>query len=118
MTAANDAYRAALAEAKKPLKHHNKPTRCEGYWFPSQKEANSWKSLRLLEKSKAISALQRQVRYPLEVNGQKVTTYVADFDYWENGVHVTEDAKGMLTQVFRIKAKLFKAVHGREIRIV
>jgi hypothetical protein len=56
------------------------------------------------------------VRYPLEVNGVPVATYVADFVYSEAGREVVEDAKGVLLDVYKIKRKLMLALHGIEIR--
>ena len=38
-------------------------------------------------------------------------TYTADFKYVEHGHLVVEDVKGVRTQVFRVKAKLFQWQH-------
>jgi hypothetical protein len=60
-----------------------------------------------------IYGLRLQPRYPLTVNGVKVGTYVADFAYVDAaGDDVVEDVKGVRTPVFKLKAKLMKAVHG------
>ncbi|MBV5282188.1 MAG: DUF1064 domain-containing protein [Paludibacter sp.] len=42
-------------------------------------------------------------------------TYKADFVYYENGKLVVVDAKGMKTEVYRIKKKLMLFIHGIKI---
>lgn len=71
-----------------------------------------------MEKARVIRDLELQPRYPLVVNGVKVATYVGDFRYREDGVLVLEDAKGVRTREYRLKAKLMKALFGIEIREV
>lgn len=115
-------------------------TKCQvnGEVFDSKKEARRWQELRLLEKAGEISDLRRQVKYILipaqkeykvEIlkNGspkrtervvERECTYVADFVYEENGKTIVEDAKGMKTEVYRIKKKLMLYVHGIKIREV
>lgn len=60
-----------------------------------------------------------QKRYPLHVNGIEVFKYVPDYDYPHNGVWVTEDVKGSLTDVYKIKRKMFIAqyVHNNPHRV-
>jgi hypothetical protein len=53
-----------------------------------------------------------QPRFPIEINGRKVCTYIADFSYNSYGSRVVEDVKGMKTATYRLKAKLVEAVHG------
>lgn len=67
-----------------------------------------------------IRELQCQVRYPLVVNGAKISTYVADFVYRdvETGAVVVEDAKGYPTREYIMKARLMVALYGFEIREV
>lgn len=100
-------------------KYRSIPTIIDGIKFDSRKEAARWIELRLLEKARLISGLQRQVKYDLVVNGTKVCSYVADAVYIENGELVVEDTKSVATQtpVFRLKAKLMAAIHGIKIRI-
>lgn len=86
-----------------------------GVKYQSRKEAARHGVLLLLEGKGLITDLRAQVKYPLEVNGLKVCDYIADFVYVEGGVTVVEDAKGARTREYRIKAKLFRAVHGFSI---
>lgn len=104
-------------------KYHNKKIEVDGETFDSTKEYSRWCGLKMLEKGHAISDLKRQVRYELipsqRVNGKVVErpiTYVADFTYIENGKQIVEDCKGAITDVYIIKRKLMRFVHGIEIR--
>ena len=83
--------------------------------FDSRREARRHEQLLLLEKARDIADLKRQVPFRLEVNGELVCTYKADFTYIKKGVLVVEDAKGCKTPVYRLKKKLMRAVHGIEI---
>jgi hypothetical protein len=97
----------------------NKITEVDGVNFHSKKEADRWLVLRELEKRGRVRDLKRQVRFPLDVNGYIVTTYIADFTYIEVGQgeqYVVEDTKGFRTDLYKLKAKLFEAVKGFKIR--
>jgi hypothetical protein len=89
-------------------------TEASGIKFHSRREAKRYMDLRMMEEAGEIKDLKRQVVYPIEVNGMKVCEYVADFVY-EKGEIVVEDAKGYRTEMFNLKAKLMKAVHGVEV---
>lgn len=92
-----------------------KPTIVDNIRFSSKREARRYSELRLLERAGEIGALVLQPRYPLKVNGKLICTYVADFEYYPGDprkAKVVEDAKGVRTPVFAIKAKLFEALHG------
>lgn len=106
-----NAFRPALA-GRKPSKYRNVPITVDGIFFPSKREARRWGELKLQERAKYITDLARQVKYRLEVNGQLVAIYIADFEYRRNGVLVTEDSKGVRTKDYIIKAKLMCAIHG------
>lgn len=100
-------------------KYRNEPVEIDGRRFASKAEGKRYAELRLLERAGEIRDLRCQPRYDLAVNGQKICTYVGDFAYLNRtGTPVTEDVKGYRTDVFEIKAKLFRAVLGREIVIV
>ena len=45
--------------------------------------------------------------------------YIADFQYIENGKTIVEDVKGMQTDVFKLKHKIFEKVYpDLELRII
>ncbi len=93
-------------------KYHNKRTQVDNLMFASKKEAQRYRELALLQRAGKITDLCMQVPYPLVVNGQLVCRYVADFTYTDReGRQHVEDAKGVVTQVYRLKRKLMKAVY-------
>ena len=96
-------------------KYRNRKIEVDGIKFDSLKEARRYKELKLLERNGDISALELQPRFELlskYKNGEgksiRKMDYVADFKYIEDGQVVIEDTKGMKTQVYNIKKKLFE----------
>ncbi len=114
-----DQYRALSAKPRRS-KFGAVRTTLDGITFASKLEAARWGQLKLLEQAGEIRDLRRQVRHRFEVAGHHVCDYVSDFDYLTStGLPVTEDCKGgPLTAAFRVKARLFRALRGREIQIV
>ncbi len=98
-------------------KYRAKRTVIDGITFASRGEALRYQDLRCMEKAGRIKDLQLQVAYPMSVNGYKLCTYVADFVYLEDGKKIVEDFKGVRTPIFRLKAKMMKALLGIELRI-
>lgn len=103
-------------------KYHAKKTTVDGITFDSRREADRYLVLKSMEEGGGIENLRRQVRYELvpafDVDGRhyRPVYYVADFVYMENGKEVVEDVKGMMTDVYRLKAKLFAYRYGMSIR--
>lgn len=93
-----------------------------GITFDSRKEADRYLVLKGMEEDGSIEDLRRQVRYELvpafDVDGKhyRPVYYVADFVYTEDGKEVVEDVKGMKTDVYRLKSKLFARRYGLSIR--
>lgn len=82
----------------------------------SKWEAKRWAELRMLQELGEIADLQRQVRYPLAVNGDHICDWIPDFRYRRirDGMIVVEDAKSPRTRTqpdYRIKVKLFQAIY-------
>lgn len=98
-------------------KYGAKPTFVDGMRFDSRGEAKRWGELRLMERAGQIENLERQVPYRLEVGGELITKYVADFRYFDRAKRevVVEDFKGVRTPEYRIKQKLMRALHRVEI---
>ena len=86
--------------------------------FDSKAEAKRYFDLKLMEKAGIIRNLQRQTRWPLMVKNVVVCHYVSDFDYDAHGTPVVEDTKGMITPLYKLKAKMFEAQYGFAIREV
>lgn len=103
-------------------KYHAKKTCVDGITFDSRREADRYLVLKSMEENGAIEDLRRQVRYELvpafDVDGKhyRPVYYVADFVYAENGKEVVEDVKGMRTDVYRLKSKLFARRYGKVIK--
>lgn len=92
-------------------KYRNQKIMVDGELFDSKGEADRFSQLKLLERAKVVSCVSRQPRFIMSVNGREVCELRADFAYYENGRQVIEDFKGMMTTEFRLKLKLFKALH-------
>ena len=94
----------------------------DGITFDSKREAYRYLALKSMEDEGSIEDLRRQVRYELipafDVDGKhyRPVYYVADFVYREDGREVVEDVKGMRTDVYRLKNKLFARRYGKAIR--
>lgn len=95
-------------------KYRNKKAQIDMYVFDSVRESQRYKELKLLQRAKQISNLRLQVPFLLQEgfkkNGKtyREINYIADFVYEENGQTVVEDTKGMKTETFKIKQKLFE----------
>ncbi len=87
----------------------------DGIIFDSTCEAEAWRILKLWEAAGAITELEVQPEFQLEpgfvIDGKKVRAikYRADFLFVKDGRKTVVDVKGVRTQAFDIKAKLFKA---------
>lgn len=94
------------------------PTVVDNVRFASKREAAHYESLKVLFHYGKIASLELQPRFRLEVNGELICTYVADFRYVDllSLKTIIEDVKGMKTPAYRLKKKLMKAIHGIEIR--
>lgn len=96
-------------------KYRNRKTVVDGITFDSQREAKRWQALTLMQTAGEISELERQVRYPIRVNGHEVCCYISDATYRKDGKLVVEDAKGHRTRVYILKRKLMKAALGIDV---
>lgn len=85
--------------------------------FDSKAELRRWCDLKLLERAGEIRNLERQVRFPIAINGVHVCDYIADFVFFEGEQRVVEDKKGVQTDVFKLKAKLMLALYGVTVRL-
>lgn len=103
-------------------KYHAKKTCVDGIVFDSKREADRYIVLKSMEEDGTIEDLRRQVRYELvpafDVDGRhyRPVYYVADFVYREGGHEVIEDVKGMMTDIYKLKRKLFARRYGMSIK--
>lgn len=87
----------------------------DGYTFDSLAELRRYRELRMLESAGVIAGLEVHPRYPLVVNGVEVANYLADFSYIEGGQQKVEDVKGVRLPLYRLKAKLMRAIYGIKV---
>lgn len=96
-------------------KYNAKKSTVDGHTFDSIREAERYRELKLLEKGKEIRNLVLQPRFLLQdkFKDKSGTThrkieYVADFMYIDKcGKTIVEDVKGVLTDVYKLKKKMF-----------
>lgn len=95
----------------------------DGILFSSKAEMRRYNELRLLQKAKKIKDLAIQPKFLLlkgfTKNGKvyRPIHYVADFIYYdiEKKKKVVEDVKGLETEVFKLKEKLFAFISDLEL---
>ena len=103
-----------LSEEKKH-KYNAKKTEFNGKKYPSQHEANRAAELQLLLKAGEIVNVIEQVPFKLS----ETITYIADFVILnKDGTYIVEDAKGVMTDVYKLKKRLFREKYGFDIREV
>lgn len=99
-------------------------TYVDGIRFDSMKEARRYQELQLMERAGAIEDLELQPKFLLQesfrLDGKthRKIEYIADFKYWdvEKGSWVVEDVKGVKTEVYKIKKKLFLKIYGEDYK--
>jgi hypothetical protein len=113
-----------IAAGKKESKYHAQKTEIDGITFDSKKESKDWRQLCMLEASGGISNLRRQVQFELQpkfTNNKgehiRAINYVADFVYEKDGKTYVQDSKGMKTDVYKIKRKMFEYKYPQYIFI-
>lgn len=109
-----------MYQVKRFNKYRNESTVYNGTYYASKLEAAVARELDFRLKARKGDPLRilnwdKQIRVPIVINGETVCTYIVDFRYQkEDKTIVWCEAKGMETDVFRIKKKLFEAVYLKE----
>lgn len=101
---------------QKQHKYRAKTVYHNGIKFDSKREGDRYIKLKLMEKAGVIKDLKIQPKFELQPkfdkDGQhyRPIFYVADFQYilCETGKTIIEDSKGMKTQVYNLKKKMFE----------
>lgn len=105
-------------------KYGNKMTEIDGIKFASQHEAYRYVELKYMERAGLIKDLQLQRVFTLigeqrDEKGKVIEhpcKYIADFAYKDKtGKLIVEDAKGVRTDVYKIKRKLMLSIYGIRI---
>ena len=111
----------STAPTKRPKFLNEKTIGRDGIVHDAKGECQRWHELQLLERAGAITRLCRQVVYAFVDNGRLVTTFKADFDYYDGAAHIVEDHKSPRTrklESYRHKVKLMQSQYGIQIREV
>lgn len=110
-------------------KYNAKKIKIDGHTFDSKREAQRYCELKLFLRAGEIKNLVLQPRFLLqdeffdknEIKHRKIE-YVADFFYIDkDDKKIVEDVKGVLTDVYKLKKKMFLKIYDdqyefREIR--
>jgi len=104
----------------KANKYGAKPVVYDGHKYPSTKEANYAVMLDWKKKTGLIRGYKKQVPLKIEVNGQHMCKYIADFVVEENDGTITYiDTKGyrygVVYDLFRLKKKLIFVTLGIDV---
>lgn len=111
-------YREQIGCTRKdsnPNKYNAKKVEINGIQWDSKHEARDGAKLMKLASMGIISNLQRQVPFVLQEgykNNQgkaiRPIKYIADFVYERDGQKYVQDSKGVRTEVYKLKRKLFE----------
>lgn len=103
-------------------KYNAKKKVVDGHTFDSKREAERYCDLKLFLRAGEIRNLVLQPRFLLQDkfvdkqgNKHRKIEYVADFFYIDKlGRNVVEDVKGVLTDVYKIKKKMFLKIYDEQ----
>ena len=99
------------------LKYHNTKVIYNGIKFDSKKERDRYIQLKQLHSLGIIESIELQKKFLLQegytnAKGKKIRPiyYIADFYYYDyiDNKWVVEDTKGVRTDVYKLKKKLFE----------
>ncbi len=110
-------------------KYRSKETVAHGVKWDSLSELARYEDLLEMQKRGEIKNLKyhsKEIKFLLlekceyvdfygEKKKQMAITYTPDFTYTHNGALVAEDVKGIVTDAFRLKEKLFRARYPKVI---
>ena len=104
----------------KQPKYNNRKVEIDGHKFDSKLEAQYYTFLKHKKETGKIKDFSLQPRYTLQETFKRdgktyrSITYIADFEVLHNdGSTQVIDVKGMMTDVFKIKAKMFTKLYGK-----
>ena len=105
-----------MAQEQTPRKYRNIKTEVDGITFDSRAEANRYCELKMLQAAGKISGFDIQPSFALDGG----VRYRADFIVCGNdGVVWVEDVKGVETQAFKLKRRLWEQRYPwMELRVI
>jgi len=93
-------------------KYKNRKTSLDGTVYASKREADRAATLKLMVQAREVISFFEQVPFSLPGNRE----YLADFVVlWPDSTWTVEDAKGVRTDVYKIKRDLMLETYGIEI---
>lgn len=114
-----------MKRRRRRSKYGNKKTELDGLTFDSKAEALYYSELKIRHRTGDILFFRVQPRYRLldsfEKDGKKhrPIDYIADFEIHRvDGSIEVVDVKGAITQVFRIKQKMFEKKYPHKLTLV
>ena len=119
-TISREQYLAEIAKPKRANKYGAKRTVFDGITFDSQREAEVYRDLKVLEAAGRISGFERQRKFNLIVNGEIIGSYRADFsfiDHDQDGRLRVVDVKGVVQRSFVRTQKIIKAIYGIDVEV-
>lgn len=112
-SAIRDAFR------KRGNKYGAQGTRVDGIYFRSKKEAKYYGELKLRKMAGEIKDFKVHVMFDLNVGGYHICKVEVDFVIWHNsGRYEYVDTKGAITEIWTLKSRLLKALHGIDVNLV
>ena len=106
---------------RSPFRRKNKygaiKTQVDGILFDSKLEAFHYDMLKMQLLAGEIETLRLQEEFIIKIEGKQICIYVADYYYYDKEAQkwVVSDAKGVKTDVFKIKWKLMQALFPDKI---
>jgi hypothetical protein len=116
----SELWAAALAEGKRRNKYGAKQVWVDNIRFDSSAEAKYYQLLKYRQVLGEVTDVRLQEPYViLGPKGQVVTTWKADFVYWDTVEKRQRviDVKGVQTPLFKLKKKLVEAFLGITIEL-
>lgn len=108
-------YYVGMYLQKSGNKYRAKSTVYNGVYYHSRLEAAYAMELDMRLKAKDIKSWTGQIRVPFVMNGIKICTYIVDFRIEHNDGSIEwVETKGFVTDVARIKMRLFEAFFLKE----
>jgi len=95
-------------------KYNNKKCRYKGYIYASRREAADSMWLDSLLANGKLLEIQKQVKISVDVEGEHICNHYADFLVTlADGRMKYIETKGLVTEVYRLKLKLIKALYPK-----
>ena len=96
-------------------KYGNIPSEYRGNIYDSKAERNYALFLDSEQRKGRIKGWQRQVHFPLIVNGKRIAEVIWDFQVeYPDGHFEIAEVKGYPTETFKLKEKLFRALYPNQ----